>query len=411
MEALLTVTVSQVNRYIKAVLEEDGKLTDLYVKGEISNFSCHNRSGHFYFSLKDQASAVRAVMFQSDAKELPFLPENGMAVLVRARVGVYERDGVYQLYVSDIQPDGAGALAVAFEQRKAKLAAQGLFDEACKKPLPPRPARVGIVTSGTGAALQDILSVLSRRYPLCTAVVAPALVQGREAAASVARAVRQLDREGGCDVMIVGRGGGSTEDLWCFNEEAVAYAVFGCKTPVISAVGHETDYTICDFVADVRAPTPSAAAELAVPAAEALRRRVQESGARLAGAAKTALRRREEALGRFRDHAALRDLAGRFVKAQERLDFFRESLYNRKCIFIQEKTREIRARAALLDSLSPLRVLDRGYCLTYRGEDAVPSVRALRPGDAMRIRFRDGAADAAVQTIQEDVREGTSDDL
>ena len=393
---MLTVTVSQVNRYIKAVLEEDGKLSDLYVKGEISNFSCHNRSGHFYFSLKDQASAVRAVMFQSDAKELPFLPENGMAVLVRARVGVYERDGVYQLYVSDIQPDGAGALAVAFEQRKVKLAAQGLFDEACKKPLPPRPVRVGIVTSGTGAALQDILSVLSRRYPLCTAVVAPALVQGREAAASVARAVRQLDREGGCDVMIVGRGGGSTEDLWCFNDETLAHAVFRCETPVISAVGHETDYTILDFVADVRAPTPSAAAELAVPSAQMLCRQLYDLNGRLSKTARERLRSLREQLREKQDHPALRDPGRGIAKYSEKLDFLTKALYNRKRIIVREKQLGLQAKAALLDSLSPLRVLKRGYSVVFRGEDMVSSAGALREEDHITVQFWDGNASAVV---------------
>lgn len=253
---MLTVTVSQLNRYVKAVLEEDKKLRDLYVRGEISNYTRHFRSGHLYFSLRDATGSIKAVMFKSHAGDLRFEPEDGMAVLVRASVGVYERDGVYQLYITDIQPEGAGAQAVAFEQINKKLTAEGLFAPEHKKPLPAYPRRVGVVTSETGAAIRDIENVLSRRYPLCTLVLSPAVVQGREAPASLIRALKALDRDGGCDVIILGRGGGSAEDLWCFNDEALARAVFAAHTPVISAVGHEVDFTICDFVSDLRAPTP-----------------------------------------------------------------------------------------------------------------------------------------------------------
>ncbi|MDR2932985.1 MAG: exodeoxyribonuclease VII large subunit, partial [Oscillospiraceae bacterium] len=220
---MLTLTISQLNRYIKAVLEEDRKLSDLYIKGEISNFTHHFRSGHFYFTLKDESSSIKAVMFKSHAADVPFTPESGMTVLVRAGVGVYERDGAYQLYVTDMQPDGAGALALAFAQLKERLAGEGLFEARYKKPLPPYPSRVGVVTSETGAALRDITQVLSRRYPVATLVFCPALVQGREAEASLVRALARLD--GACDVIILGRGGGSAEDLSCFNGEMLARAV------------------------------------------------------------------------------------------------------------------------------------------------------------------------------------------
>lgn len=396
---MLTVTVSQLNRYIKAVLEEDGKLSDLYIKGEISNFKSHYASGHLYFNLKDSSSTIRAVMFKGNARHLRFEPENGMAVLVRARVGVYERDGSYQLYVTDIQPEGAGALAVAFEQRKARLEAQGLFNAARKRPIPPFPRRVGIVTSQNGAALQDILTVLERRYPLCTAVVAPALVQGDEAARSIIAALEELDTRGGCDVLILGRGGGSAEDLWCFNDEALARAVYLCRTPVISAVGHETDYTICDFVADLRAPTPSAAAELTVPSAVELADNLSRLKKRMCRTAFQGLEDRSEALKYRKSRPVLQSPAAGIQKIQERLDFSIKELYNRKRIFIQENQRAISVRAALLDSLSPLRVLERGYCVTYVGGEPVSRAEALKAGDEARIRFWDGAATARIETI------------
>jgi len=399
---MLTVTVGQLNRYVKAVLEEDGKLSDLYVRGEISNFTNHYRSGHFYFTLKDGTGSIKAVMFKGDAQYVRVIPENGMAVLARGRVGVYERDGVYQLYVNDIQPEGAGALAGAFEQRKARLAAQGLFDPARKKPLPPYPTRVGIVTSQTGAALEDMLSVLERRYPCCAAVVAPAQVQGGAAPATLIAALELLDKTAGCDLIIVGRGGGSSEDLWCFNDEALAHAIYTCNTPIISAVGHETDYTICDFVADLRAPTPSAAAELAVPSRAELRDRLSKQRDRLRQQAEALIGDRSVWLRRIQSRPVLQNPAAGVEKMQERLDFFVKALYNRKRIFIQTKTTDIGSRAVLLDSLSPLRILERGYCLTYKGKTPVRAVRALSPGDSVSVRFWDGAATAVVEIIREE---------
>jgi len=269
---MTVLTVSQLNRYVKAVIEEDKRLCDLYIKGEISNFTRHFKSGHCYFSMKDEGGLVKAVMFKSNAGDLRFEPENGMSVLVRAHLGVFERDGAYQLYVTDMQPEGAGAAAVAFEQLKQRLFSKGLFDDAHKKPLPAFPRRIGVVTSQTGAALQDIINVISRRYPVCELLTAHADVQGENAASALVSALKMLDER--CDVIIIGRGGGSAEDLRAFNDEALAYAVYEAKTPVVSAVGHEVDYTICDFVADLRAPTPSVAAELVTPSAQELKQRV-----------------------------------------------------------------------------------------------------------------------------------------
>ena len=259
------LTVSQVNFFIKSLIEGDGRLQSVVVSGEISNFTDHYRSGHLYFSLKDEKSVLKAVMFASAARRLKFRPQDGMKVLIRGRVAVYEPTGQYQLYAEDMQPEGIGALSLAFQQLKERLAAQGLFDREHKRAIPAFPERIGVVTSPTGAAVRDILQITARRWPLAKIVLAPVLVQGSQAPGQIVAALRQLDRQRACDVIILGRGGGSLEDLWAFNDEQVARAVYACSIPVVSAVGHETDYTICDFVADLRAPTPSAAAELCTP--------------------------------------------------------------------------------------------------------------------------------------------------
>lgn len=396
---MLTVTVSQLNRYIRAVLEEDRKLADLYVRGEIANFTRHYQSGHCYFTLRDAGGAIRTVLFKSHAQELRFEPENGMSVLVRAHVGVYERDGVYQLYATDLVPEGAGALAVAFRQVKERLEREGLFDERHKRPLPPLPARIGVVTSETGAVLQDITQVLTRRYPLATLVLAPALVQGKEAPASLIRALQALDAHGNCDVILLARGGGSEEDLACFNDETLARAVFAAQTPVISAVGHETDHTICDFVADRRAPTPSAAAELAAPDMALLRRQLAQQGAYLRQSAQELLLASDRRLQALAGRRSLRTPMDYLMKKQERLDFLSQSLYNKKCIFMRDHSRLVAQKAALLDSLSPLRVLQRGYCAAFRGESAISSAAQAEAGAPLTVRFHDGTVQTEVCSI------------
>ena len=261
----LTLTVSQLNTYVKSLLESDPRLADVYVVGEISNFTDHARSGHLYLSLKDDGALVRAVMFRSAASRLRFTPQNGMRVLCRGRISLYDRDGQYQYYIEDMQPDGVGALSVAFEQLKQKLADEGLFDPLRKKPIPAYPGRIAVITSPTGAAVQDILKILRRRYPIAEVLLCPVLVQGDAAPRELTAAVEAVGQARCADVIIIGRGGGSMEELWAFNDEGLARAIARCPVPVISAVGHETDFTICDFVSDLRAPTPSAAAELAVP--------------------------------------------------------------------------------------------------------------------------------------------------
>ena len=258
------LSVSQLNFYIKSIIENDARLNFVFVTGEISNLTDHYRSGHIYLSIKDEKSVIRAVMFAGNARNLKFRPTDGMKVICRGRVAVYEPTGQYQLYIEDMQPDGIGALSLAYEQLKKSLAEKGLFAPEHKKKIPPFPNSIGVITSPTGAAVQDIRNILSRRFPSADIIMCPVLVQGENAPAQLIDAVQKLDKYNACDVIIIGRGGGSIEDLWAFNEECVAMAIFRCETPVISAVGHETDFTIADFVADLRAPTPSAAAELAV---------------------------------------------------------------------------------------------------------------------------------------------------
>ena len=400
---MFTLTVSQLNRYIKAVLDEDEKLSDIYIRGEISNFVHHYRSGHFYFSLKDEKSGIRAVMFQSYASLLRFMPENGMSVLVRAGVSVYERDGTYQLYVTDMQPDGAGALAVAFEQLKNKLAAEGLFAEERKKPLPAMPGVVGVVTSQTGAVWQDITQVLARRWPMAKVLLAPAQVQGAGAAAQLVQALKSLDNR--CDVVIIGRGGGSAEDLQAFNSEELARAVAAMHTPVIAAVGHETDYSICDFAADMRAPTPSAAAELAVPEIGDMRRRLTMCRTQLRRGLLRRLQEQETELDRLASHPAFFSPQYLFVKKQEKLDFFAQSLYNNKQQLLYKKQQAFAERAALLDSLSPLRVLRRGYAAVFAGQSPVVSAGQVSPGTEVDIRLQDGSLRAQVGAVQIEQKE------
>ncbi|MGI6403953.1 MAG: exodeoxyribonuclease VII large subunit [Oscillospiraceae bacterium] len=392
---MLTITVSQLNRYVKAVLEEDPRLREVYVKGEIAGLVRHRTSGHCYFKLADEGGSVKAVMFSRHAQLLEFEPADGMAVLARASVGVYERDGVYQLYVTEMMPDGAGALAVALAQRKERLAAQGVFDPANKKPLPAFPRRIGVVTSKSGAALQDIRTVIERRWPLCTLVLCSAQVQGSKAPVSLKRALETLDRAG-CDVLLLARGGGSAEELWSFNDEELVLAVHRCRTPVISAVGHEIDYTLCDYAADARAPTPSAAAELAVPDRQELLRRIGELEDNLWKLANNQLSLRRQMVARMASHPALRSPGAVVERYKEKVDICHKALYNSKRILIQRLENRMARGAGLLDSLSPLRVLDRGYCIVLQEDAPVIRAKSLQVGDALELRFLDGSAKAAV---------------
>jgi len=392
------LTVTQLNRYVKFLLEESEPLRGLCVAGELSNFKDHG-SGHWYFTLKDAGAAVPAVMFRDANRRLRFLPQNGMRVLLRGRASLYERDGKFQLYVDDMQPDGLGALYMAYEQLKERLAAEGLFDAARKRPLPAFSGRVGVITSETGAAVRDILQILARRCPATQVILCPVQVQGEGAAAQIAAAVELFNRRRAADVLIVGRGGGSLEDLWAFNEEITARAVAGSSIPVISAVGHETDTTICDFAADLRAPTPSAAAELAVPDIGDLLYTALAQKERIARAMGELVRARREALNALTGRRVLQRPEELAYAARQRLD----SAVQRARTAMRARVLAERGRfahaAARLDAMSPLAVLTRGYAIALKNETPVVSARQLDPGDKLRLRLREGACNVLVWEI------------
>lgn len=395
------ISVSQLNRYVKSILEGDANLAAVYIGGEISNFTNHYKSGHLYMSLKDENAIVKAVMFRASASKLQFRPESGMKVIVKARVSLYEKDGSFQLYIEEMQPDGVGALQIAFEQLKKRLAAEGLFDESRKRPLPPYPTRVGVITSPTGAAVRDILNILGRRYPMARVIFAPVLVQGEGAAPSLVDALRRFNEADAADVLIIGRGGGSIEELWAFNEEAVAQAVAASRIPVISAVGHETDFTICDFAADLRAPTPSAAAELAVPDQQQLIRRVAqlEQNARRAVAAGV-----QDAAKRLEAVRAKRCLSTPLFYVEEqamRLDYITKAFVSAAQMQTARADRRLAAAASKLDALSPLKVLSRGYAIGYGADGrVVKSTADVAPGDSLDWRLSGGSIRCTVDEVR-----------
>lgn len=366
------LSVSQINFYIKSIIENDGSLQFVLVTGEISNLTVHQRSGHIYLSLKDSNSVISAVMFAGNARRLKFRLENGMKVICRGRISVYEPSGRYQLYIEDMQPDGVGALTLAFEQLKKSLAQKGLFDNAHKKPLPKFPKTIGVITSPTGAAVQDITNIIRRRFPSADIVLAPVLVQGESAPEQLVRAVNKFSASKIADVVIIGRGGGSAEDLWAFNDEQLAYAVYNCETPIISGVGHETDFTICDFVADVRASTPSAAAELAVPDRQELMsyyfKQKQYISAMLDRKIKTAQLRLENQQRRM--SASSPKLKAEQLEKQ--LSAKSEKLTRFMNIYISDKENKLIAAKGKLDGLNPLNVLNRGYAIAEKDEKSLP---------------------------------------
>lgn len=390
------LSVSQINFYIKSIIENDGSLQFVLVTGEISNLTVHQRSGHIYLSLKDSNSVISAVMFAGNARRLKFRLENGMKVICRGRISVYEPSGRYQLYIEDMQPDGVGALTLAFEQLKKSLAQKGLFDNAHKKPLPKFPKTIGVITSPTGAAVQDITNIIRRRFPSADIVLAPVLVQGESAPEQLVRAVNKFSASKIADVVIIGRGGGSAEDLWAFNDEQLAYAVYNCETPIISGVGHETDFTICDFVADVRASTPSAAAELAVPDRQELMsyyfKQKQYISAMLDRKIKTAQLRLENQQRRM--SASSPKLKAEQLEKQ--LSAKSEKLTRFMNIYISNKENELIAAKGKLDGLNPLNVLNRGYAIAEKDEKIITSSKQLKDGDDFTVILSDGKINAKV---------------
>ena len=398
-EQALLLSVGMLNEYVKGMLDSNEVLSDVWVRGEISNFTNHYKTGHFYFSLKDEKGAIGAVMFRSYAQRLPFVPQNGMKVILHGRVSLYVQGGQYQINADAMQPDGIGGLYLAYEQLKAKLQAEGLFDEARKKPLPRIPTRIGIITSPTGAAIHDMIHVLGRRFPLAEIVLYPALVQGVGAPASLIAGMNFFNEQNNVDLIIIGRGGGSVEDLWAFNDEALARTVAASRLPVISAVGHESDFTICDFVADRRAPTPSAAAELAVPESGELARALRGYHERMELAVRGRIARERERVQRLSASRVLTsperyvdDCRMRVGDLSLRLDRAAEAR-------LSGARGEFLRLAGQLEALNPLAILTRGYAVAKRAETPVRSVRELSVGDEIRLTLADGEADVTVTDI------------
>ena len=400
MQNTLVLSVSQLNRYIKMNFDADENLANIFISGEISNFTNHYRTGHLYFTLKDDSAAVRAVMFNSSAKRLKFMPEDGMKVIARGRVSVYEASGQYQLYVDDMQPDGVGALNLAYVQLKEKLQKEGLFSEHHKKPLPPYPEKVGVITSPTGAAVRDIINVLGRRFPYAEIVFCPVLVQGEGAHLQLTDAVNLFNSERAADVIIIGRGGGSIEDLWEFNDEGLARAVYNSEIPVISAVGHETDFTICDFVADMRAPTPSAAAELAVPDANELQYALSALKNRMFLNVSSGIADRRSRLEYLTSKGALKSPDEMLSNRSQRLDTAFSKMLSSYENRIGGKKVEFISAATALSKLDPMSVLMRGFAfVSDKNGKNVYSSQALAKGDKINVRFHDGSAVCEVKEI------------
>ena len=395
------LSITQINEYIRAQMDRDALLNSVAVRGEISNYKMYP-SGHHYFTLKDESAALKCVMFKGNAMRLRFRPDNGMKVIAMGKISVYPRDGAYQLYCTGMAMDGIGDLYAAFEQLKVKLAAQGLFDPAHKKPIPKHPRTIGIVTSSAGAALHDMLRILKKRYPLSQVRLLPVRVQGVEAPGEMAAAIRYANHYSLADLLIVGRGGGSIEDLWAFNDERVAYAIYESKIPIISAVGHEPDVTISDFVADLRAATPSNAAELAVPDQDALRQSLDSMSAAMAASLNRQLISARRHLNVLSASPALQSPTSYLDQKRVGLDRLREHLISAETRSIDRKKQGFIGLTAKLDAMSPLKVLTRGYAMTQTEDGGViRSVQQVQPGDQIQISLSDGRVSAAVTDVKE----------
>lgn len=389
------LSITQINEYIKTVIDADSLLAGIAVRGEISNYKVYP-SGHHYFTLKDESAALKCVMFKSSAVRLRFRPENGMKVIALGRITVYPRDGAYQLYCTNMTVDGVGDLHAAFEQLKAKLGAQGLFDPEHKKPIPKYPKVIGIITSEAGAAVHDMLRILNKRYPLVKVRLLPVRVQGAEAPPEIAAAIRYANRFSLADILIVGRGGGSIEDLWAFNDERVAYAIYESKIPVISAVGHEPDVTISDYVADMRAATPSNAAELAVPDQNALKQNLDGCFNSMLTSFTRQLKASRQQLNSLASSPCIKSPMGYLQQRSDTLKALsvrlhaagRNSLHIRKQLYISLTSK--------LDAMSPLKVLTRGYSMVQKGDTVIRSAEQLQPGDRITVRFASDSAQAII---------------
>lgn len=395
------LSVKQLNLYVRSLIESDANLGFVSVSGEISNFKNHYSSGHLYFSLKDNDALIRCVMFKSNAIRLKCELYDGIAVICKGRVSLYEKDGQYQFYVEDIVLSGDGILALEFERIKEKLFKEGLFDALHKKPIPKMPKRVAVVTSATGAALQDIINVISRRYPLTELMICPVLVQGADAPGDIMAMLKKIFRENTADVIILGRGGGSIEDLWAFNDEKLARMVFDSPIPIISAVGHETDFTICDFVADLRAPTPSAAAELVVPDIAEIKGFIQNSKTRIRRALETKVDNSELEFEKLKNSRFLTNPAFMIDEKSLNLDKQSEKLSREINEILNSSMKNFEVLVAKLEALSPLKVMARGFSVVNSGDGVVKSVGNLNIGEDIKVSFSDGSASCRVLEIEE----------
>lgn len=387
------------------IIDNDELLVSVCVRGEISNFTNHYKTGHFYMTLKDEASLIKAVMFRGNASKLKFLPENGMKVIVTGRVSAYIRDGQYQIYIDSMEPDGIGALYIAYEQLKKKLAAEGLFDREKKKPLPKIPTRIGIITSPTGAAIRDIINILGRRFPLCRPILYPSLVQGDGASAQIIAGIDYFNEKKNVDVLIVGRGGGSLEDLWAFNDEALCRRVAASDIPIISAVGHETDFTLCDFAASVRAPTPSAAAELAVPESSELKRKINNVNARMELLCEQRIKILKEKLTALSNSRVLTNPMNFIDDRKMALGMTEDKLITRMNTLLERKKSSLVSHAAKLDALNPLSVVARGYSAVFNDEGKlIKSISQTKKGDMVSFMVTDGKISAEVICAEKNER-------
>lgn len=401
------LTVSEINGYIKTLMDHDMVLNDVLIRGEISNFK-HHYSGHMYLTLKDDQSVIKAVMFRGTNCMLKFNPEDGMKVIVQGRITVYERGGQYQLYIENMQPDGIGALHIAFEQLKSKLQEEGLFNEELKKPLPQYPGKIGVVTSSTGAAIRDIIHVLRRRFPYAEVLIYPVLVQGEQACHQIAEGIQYFNRENEVDIIITGRGGGSIEELWAFNEEIVARSIADCEIPVISAVGHETDFTIADFVADMRAPTPSAAAEIAVPSQMELRERIYHLESTLTYFMKRNIENQRVKLKHLIQASSFRNPLDEINQHRVLLDVLSKNLIYYMSTRLRTRRQKFSTLCEKLNTLSPLGVLSRGYAIVKREENQLlKSIKDVVPGEKIDIQVSDGN----VYCIVEGTKDGKSEEF
>ncbi|TXC92305.1 exodeoxyribonuclease VII large subunit [Metabacillus litoralis] len=445
MSEIKYVTVTALTKYIKRKFDVDPHLSDIWIKGEISNFNLHSR-GHMYFTLKDEKARIQGVMFAGANKSLKFKPENGMKVLLRGEISVYEQSGGYQVYVKEMQPDGIGSLYLAYEELKKNLQKEGLFDTIHKKPIPKYPNQIGVITSPTGAAIRDILTTINRRFPMAKVILIPALVQGVQAGASVAKAIKTANALETLDVLIVGRGGGSIEELWAFNEEIVAREIFASQVPIISAVGHETDFTIADFVADLRAPTPTGAAELAVPHFNELLDRISDRKNRLKRSIREKITSNRDKLSHYQGSYAFRYPKQLYQQKEQQLDTIvdrlqkegRRAITHKKDSYVAlknrlgnehpsdqvkraneaylsllkklnremssvltHKTSQFKATIDKLNALSPLKIMDRGYSIVYQEKQLIKSINQVQSGQMLKVQLKDGQLDCQVKGIEE----------